>query len=81
MKAADRELLIRIEERLEANERANELAFKALDEKTDQILEQTTKTNGRVTVLEYYKQKMIGIWVAVVGIATILATLVSWILK
>lgn len=38
---------------------------KAMDGKLDQILTQTTITNGRVTSLEATRQKAVGAWFAV----------------
>lgn len=46
----DQDLLARIDERQ-----------KAMDQKVDHILEQTTKTNGRVLKIEEWKNKVMGV--------------------
>ncbi len=69
------ELLARIDERQQALENNFEThqdytkqMFVTLDEKLSKVLDQTTKTNGRVTLLEQWKAKLKGIWFAVVVI-------------
>jgi hypothetical protein len=45
------------------------------------ILEQTIKTNGRVTVLEGWRNRLKGAWAALVIIGTVCGIVLGYILK
>lgn len=50
--------------------------LEALDAKLVAILEQTTRTNGRVDRLESWRDKMTGAWLVVTFLSPIIAGLV-----
>lgn len=49
--------------------------LEALDSKLGEILEQTTRTNGRVDRLESWRDKMTGAWLVVTFLSPIIAGL------
>jgi len=47
--------------------------FNSIDEKLGRILEQTTKTNGRVNSLWDWRERMKGIWIAIMVIGSLVS--------
>jgi hypothetical protein len=54
-----------IRTRFETMAVANGVAHEAMSEKLDKILEQTTKTNGKVLRLQEWKSYLVGAWAVV----------------
>jgi len=54
-----------IRTRFETMAVANKVAHVAMSEKLDKILEQTTKTNGKVLRLQEWKSYLVGAWAVV----------------
>lgn len=81
MKPAEvKELLIRLDERLNAHEDAVAESTKGIKETLEKVLKQTTETNGRVTVLEDWKTKIKASWATLVLVAVALATLIQLVI-
>ena len=51
----------------------------SMHEMTNQILEQTKKTNGRVTALESFKVWMVGVSVGVVGVVSVVWSFIKYL--
>lgn len=47
--------------------------FNSIDHKLEQILEQTTKTNGRVNSLWDWRERMKGVWIAIMVIGSLVS--------
>jgi hypothetical protein len=78
MNPLERELF---DEKLAGIKKHQEDSFALVNEKLENILQQTTKTNGRVTVLEQYKWKIVGVSIALSSIFGLAITLITIYLK
>lgn len=74
------ELLARIDERLQAQTKAMHAAHNNFSADLKDILTQVKITNGRVTVLENWRSKMKGVWLAVTIAGLAIVTIIGWIL-
>lgn len=54
-----------------------ETKMKAIDDRTKEILKQTTITNGRVTVLEKKHEWLRGVWYAITIIGIVIGVIIG----
>lgn len=83
------ELIVRMDERQKALDEKFDIHQQTMLEKLDQILEQTTKTNGRVTIienerlpkLEHWKSKIHGIYLAVAAVIAAITFIIGALIE